>query len=33
MNLNYIKECTTIVGKHKEYVIAICDELIKNVQP
>jgi hypothetical protein len=33
MNLNYIKECTTIVGEHKENIIAIWDELIKKVQP
>jgi hypothetical protein len=35
MNLNYIKECTRIVGKHNKHenLIAIWDESIKKVQP
>jgi hypothetical protein len=33
MNLNYIKECTTIVGEHKENVIVIWDELVKRFNP
>jgi hypothetical protein len=35
MNLNYIKECTRIIGEHNKHenLIAIWDEPIKKFQP